>query len=170
MTRSLYLSVVGALAGVALSLVAVRLPLTADLLAQATAIQHTAARIDGPAQFATSASTGATITLTPNANEAVYIYSIDVDACSNATGGTAGAVTTMTSTNISGSPAWTIGTGSTTAGAIGGPGLCQPPLKIVYPTGLKSNAPGTAVTFVLPTFAANQTDRVTVGWRSAPVQ
>lgn len=138
---------------------------------QATLVQHSAARIDGPTQFSTSASTGATLTLTPNAGESVYIYTIDVDACSNGTGGTAGAVTTLTATtNIGGTPAWTIGTGNTTAGAIGGPGLCQIPLKVVYPTGLRAQTPGTAVVFTLPTFAANQTDRVTIGWRSAPTQ
>lgn len=148
--------------------------LTVTLLGQqATPVQQSAARIDGPTQFTTSASTGATLTLTPNAGESVYIYTIDIDACSNATGGTAGAVTTFAtaaSGNIAGLPAWTIGSGSTTAGAIGGPGLCQIPLKIVYPTGLRSQTPGTAVTFTMPTFATNQTDRITIGWRSAPTQ
>lgn len=136
----------------------------------ATPVQQSAARLDAGAQFTTSASSAATLTLTPNGGEAVYIYSIDVENCSNATGGTVGAVLSITTTNISGSPAWTMGTGSTTSGALGGPGLCQIPLSIQYPTGLKSQTPGTAVTFVLPTFAANQTIRLNVGWRSAPVQ
>src|SRR5882672_5577081 len=121
---------------------------------QATLVQHSAARIDGPTQFSTSASTGATLTLTPNAGESVYIYSIDMDACSNATGGTAGAVTTLAATSgINGNPSWTVGTGNTTAGAIGGPGLCNPSLKVVYPTGLRAQSPGVNVVFTLPTFA-----------------
>lgn len=136
----------------------------------ASVVQQQAARIDSGAQYSTSATTAGTITLTPNGGESVYIYAIDIWNCSNATGGTVGAVLTMTTTNITGSPAWTLGTGSTTAGALGGPGLCQQELQISYPTGLKSTSPGTAVTFVLPTFAANQTIRVNVAWRSAPVQ
>lgn len=133
-------------------------------------IQHASARLDAAAQLSTSASSAATITLTPNGGETVYIYSLSIQNCSNATGATAAAVTTLTTTNIAGSPAWTLGSGSTTAGALGGPGLCQQPLEITYSTGLKAQSPGTAVTFVLPTFATNQTVRVNVSWRSAPNQ
>lgn len=136
----------------------------------ASTVQQSSARLDSAAQYASSASTGATLTLTPNGGETIYIYTVEIDNCSNATGGTVGAVLSLTTTNITGSPAWTLGTGSTTAGALGGPGLCQPSLKIAYPTGLKAQSPGTAVTFVLPTFAANQTIRLNVGYRSAPVQ
>ena len=69
----------------------------------------------------------------------------------------------MTTTAIGGgtTPVWTLGSG-TTAGA------CQPVINDVYASGLKSNTSGTAVTFVLPTFATNQTLRVQVAWRSAP--
>lgn len=136
----------------------------------ATPIQQVSARIDSPAQSSTSASTGATLTLTPNGGESVYLYTVDIDNCSNATGGPVGAVLSITTTNISGSPVWTVGTGSTTVATPGGPGLCQPSLKIQYPTGLKSATPGTPVTFVLPTFATNQIIRLNVGWRSAPSQ
>jgi hypothetical protein len=41
---------------------------------------------------------------------------------------------------------------------------------VAWPSGLKAQTPGTAVTFVLPTFATNQTVRVNVAWRSALVQ
>jgi hypothetical protein len=135
-----------------------------------TPIQQSPARLDSAAQIATTATSAATLTLTPNGGESVYVYELDVQNCSNATGGTVGAVLSMTTTNISGSPAWTLGTGSTTAGALGGPGLCQQDISIKYPTGLRAQTPGTPVTFVLPTFAANQTIRVNVSWRSAPAQ
>jgi hypothetical protein len=110
------------------------------------------------------------LTLTPNGGETIYIYAIDIDNCSDATGATAAAVTSITTTNISGSPAFTMGSGSTTAATPGGPGLCQPHLQIDYPTGLKAQASGTPVTFVLPAFATHQTIRLNVSYRSAPVQ
>lgn len=133
-------------------------------------VQQTAARLDAAAQHQTSATTATTLTLTPNGGETIYIYTVDIDNCSNATGGPVGAPTSITTTNLTGSPAWTMGSGSTTAATPGGPGLCQPPLKISYPTGLKATAAGTAVTFVLPTFATNQIIRLNVGYRSAPLQ
>src|ERR1700675_354387 len=100
--------------------------------AQSTPVQQAAARRHASAQYSSSATSAATLTLTPNGGESVYVYSIDIDNCSNATGATAAAVTTITTTNLTGSPAWTMGSGSTTAGALGGPGLCQLPLKITY--------------------------------------
>ena len=135
--------------------------------AQAVPVQQAPARLDAAAQVSTSATTGATITLTPNANESVYIYEIDINNCAGATAVTPAAVTTITTTGLAGSPAWTMGSGTTTAVA-GGAGACAQTLVLVYPTGLKSNAAGTAVTFVLPTFAGNQTIRVNVAWRTAP--
>lgn len=134
-----------------------------------TLTQQTPAHLDAQAQNTTFSSSAGTLTLTPNGGETVYLYSIDIHNCSDATGGPVGAVTSITTTNLGGL-AFTEGSGSTTAGAAGGPGLCQPDLVIAYPTGLKAQTPGTSVTFVLPTFATHQTIRINVGWRSAPVQ
>ena len=145
------------------------LAIASPVYAQATLTQQQPAHLDSEAQNTTFATSAGTLTLTPNGGESVYIYSIDVHDCSDATGATAAAVTTITTTNLSGL-AFTMGSGSVTAGALGGPGLCQPDLVIAYPTGLKAQTPGTAVTFVLPTFATHQTIRLNVGWRSAPVQ
>ena len=138
-------------------------------LAQVTLIQQTGARPDAAGQYSTTATSAATLTLTPNGGETVYVYSIAFSECSDGTGPTPGAVMTIASTNIGGNPSWTMGTGSTVANAPGGPGKCNPPVNITYPTGLKAAAPG-AVTFVNGTVPANGTLRLTVGWRSAPTQ
>lgn len=130
---------------------------------QATPVQQVAARLDSATQVGTSATSAATITLTPNGGEAVYVYEIDVNNCAGASAVTAAAPTTITTTNLTGSPNWTLGSGVTA-------GACAQAFSVSYPGGLKATAPGTAVTFVLPTFATNQTVRVNVAWRSAPVQ
>lgn len=143
---------------------AVLLALAAPAAAQVSAVQQTPARLDSASQIATSATSAATITLTPNGgNEAVYVYELDVQNCAGASAVTAAAQTSITTTNLTGSPSWQLGSG-TTAGA------CAQVFSIAWPTGLKAQAPGTAVTFVLPTFATNQTVRLNVAWRSAPIQ
>jgi hypothetical protein len=128
-----------------------------------TLVQQAPARLDAAAQVATSATSAATITLTPNGGETVYVYELDVQNCAGSAAVTAAAVTSITTTNLTGAPSWTLGSG-TTAGA------CAQNFSLQWPTGLKAQAPGTAVTFVLPTFATNQTVRVNVAWRSAPIQ
>lgn len=129
----------------------------------ATSVQHSPAHIDSAARVDTSATSAATITLTPNGGELVYIYEIDVQNCAGSAAVTAAAQTSITTTNLTGTPAWMMGSG-TTAGA------CTQVFSGTYPTGLKAQAVGTAVTFVLPTFATNQTIRLNVAWRSAPIQ
>ena len=126
-------------------------------------VTQTGNRADAAVFIATSTSSAATLTLTPNPGESVYVYSVHISNCAGASAVTAAAVTTMTTTAIGGgtTPVWTIGSGVAA-------GLCQPTVYDVYPTGLKGNSPGVAVTFVLPTFATNQTLRVQVAWRSAP--
>jgi hypothetical protein len=125
-------------------------------------VQHTAAHLDSAAQVASSATSAATFTLTPNGGENVYVYEIDVQNCAGGSAVAAAAVTTITTTNLTGSPVWTMGSGTTA-------GLVRADIFVLsFPTGLKSSAPGTPVTFVLPTFATNQTIRLNVAWRSAP--
>lgn len=128
-----------------------------------TPVQQSSARLDSAAQVTTSATSAATLTLTPNGGEVVYIYEIDVQNCAGASAVTAAAQTSITTTNLTGTPSFQLGSG-TTAGA------CAQNVSMQYPTGLKATAVGTAVTFVLPTFATNQTVRLNVAWRSAPVQ
>jgi hypothetical protein len=126
----------------------------------ATAVQQTATHADTATQVTTSATSAATLTLTPNSGESVYLHTVDISNCAG-TSAAAAAVTTITTTNITGSPAWTMGSGATA-------GNCTQAFSIQYPFGVKSATPGTAVTFVLPTFATQQTIRLNVSWRSAP--
>lgn len=124
----------------------------------ATQTQQSASLNDGATATATSATSAATITLTPTGSTGyVYIHEIDITDCAGASAVTAAAVTSVTTTNIQGAPAWTLGSG-TTAGA------CQPTQVILYPKGLRSQTSGTNVTIVLPTFATNQTVRVNVAY------
>jgi hypothetical protein len=130
-------------------------------VSNATIVQQSSQRQDAATTMSTSATSAATITLTPNAGESVYVYAIDIANCAGGTAVTAAAVTSITTTNITGSPAWTIGSGVTA-------GQCTQSFGVNYATGVKSTTPGTNVTFVLPTFATNQTIRLNVAWRSAP--
>jgi hypothetical protein len=127
----------------------------------ATQTQQSASLNDGATLTATSSTSAATITLTPTGSTGyIFIHEIDVTNCAGASAVTAAAVTSITTTNIAGGYSLTEGSG-TTAGA------CQPTQVILFPKGLRSQNPGTNVTFVLPTFATNQTLRVNVAF-SAP--
>lgn len=140
-------------------------PALAQNLQQApgAAVTQTAARSDAANLIATTATSATTLTLTPANGESVYVYQVHITNCAGASAVTAAGVTTLTTTNIGGgtTPAWTIGSGVAA-------GLCQPTVSDAYPTGLKGNSPGVAVTFVTPTYATNQTVRLIVAWRSAP--
>lgn len=92
----------------------------------------------------TQQSTGnLTLTITPPAGQYVYLSQFAVNVIPNATGSNSTAA--YTSTNLTGSPAWLIGEYSNAA-ALPAPAALQ--ISDVYPTGLKSTAPGTAVTLV----------------------
>lgn len=127
----------------------------------ATLVQQTATHLEAATRIDTSVTSAATITLTPNAGESVYIQEIDISNCAGGSAVTAAAPTTITTTNLVGSPVYTIGSGSSA-------GLCTQTLIVQYPFMLKAQTTGTAVTLVLPTFATNQTLRVNVAWRSNP--
>lgn len=92
-----------------------------------------------------------TVTITPPAGQYVYITSVNIDVTGDATGTTG--VATMSTTNLTGGPFWSLATLSVATGS-GGGGIRS--LRDVYPTGLKSTAPGTAVTFVPSAQIANQ--------------
>ena len=128
-------------------------------LAQAP-IQQSGSRLDSAILVQTSATSAATITIPVPAGQYAYITAIDIANCAG-TAVTAAAVLTITTTNLNG-VAWTVGTGSTA-------GLCQPsPAAGNYANPIKSQAPGTNVTVVLPTFTTNQTIRATLYYYTAP--
>lgn len=138
------------------------LSVTAALAQSATTVQQSASDLRSATAIGTSATSAATITVTPGAGLYVYVTSVDIQNCAGASAVTAAAVTTITTTNLTGSPAYTVGSGVAA-------GLCQPTQILAYgPAGLKSTTPGTAVTYVLPTFATNQTVRVNVAYYTAP--
>jgi hypothetical protein len=121
--------------------------------------QQIGTRLDSATAFSTSASTGATITLTPQ-YPYVYITLIHISVCASGSAVSAAAQTSITSTNLSG---LTYQIGSTAAA-----GTCSQEFSDNFGgTPLKASAPGPA-TIVLPTFAGNQTIRVNVFWYSAP--
>jgi hypothetical protein len=93
----------------------------------------------------------------------VYVWSVDIQNCQDATGISAAATpTTITTSNLG--PVWNIGSGGATAGS------CPQSFTVNYPTGLKATAPGTAVVFTLPAFITHQVVRLNVTWSTAPAQ
>lgn len=119
-------------------------------------------RYDVTNKYATSATSAATITLTPAGQNYVYLTAIEVMNCAGAAV-TGAAPLTLTTTGLGGgtTPAWTIGTAGTA-------GMCNPAVTSSYYIPVKSNSPGAAVTFVLPTFTTNQVIRVNVWYYEAP--
>lgn len=119
-----------------------------------TAVQQAGSRPDaaaflqGPAGGATSCATVNTtaalntVTITPPAGNHVYITGVYIDITADVTGVTQ--VATMATTNITGSPIWSLATIVPTAGANG----TMRQISETFPTALKSTVPGTAVTFV----------------------
>lgn len=125
-------------------------------------VQQIASRADAATKTATSATSAAVLSLPPmNQGDSIYLYEIDVANCAGASAVVAAAPTTISTTNIDGGLAFTVGSGATA-------GLCQPFPPLIYPTGLKAQAPNLPVTITLPTFATNQTIRVNAVYRSAP--
>lgn len=119
-------------------------------------------RQDVTTNFSTSATSAATITVSPPGNQYVYITALEVMNCAGTTV-TAAAPLSLTTTGLGGgtTPVWTIGTAGTA-------GMCNPAVTSSYYIPIKSNAPGTNVTFVLPTFTTNQVIRVNVWYYFAP--
>lgn len=107
-----------------------------------------------------SHTSAATLTLTAATGLSIYITGVDISNCAGATAVTAANPTYITTTNLTGSPQYQVGSGVTA-------GLCQP-ASYSYAAPLKSTTAGTNVTFVLPTFATNQTVSVNVHYFRAP--
>ena len=102
----------------------------------------------GPAGGATTCATvnttaaNGTVTITPPAGQFVYITGFAMDITADTTGLTG--VATMSTTNLTGGPFWSLATIVPTAGANG----TFRQISETYSTPIKSTAPGTAVTFV----------------------
>lgn len=136
------------------------LSLFATLAAAQAPVQFSPTRLDAVGFVATSATSAATITISVPAAQYAYITALDITNCAG-TAVTAAAPTSVTTTNLNGAT-WTIGSGSTA-------GLCQPQATNgAFPNPIKSQSPGTNVTFVLPTFVTNQVVRVSVYYYLAP--
>lgn len=115
-----------------------------------------------PAQIVGHSHTSAaTITLTTFPNLSVYITAIDVTNCQGSVV-TPAAPTFITTTGINGAPQYMLGSGPAAAGT------CSPTSVINFATPLKSQTPGTNVTFVLPAFITNQVASVNVYYYLAP--
>ena len=126
-----------------------------------TLTQQSPERLDAVTQVGTSVTSAATITIAVPSGQYAYITNVEITNCAGSAAVTAAAVTSVTTTNLRGAT-WTVGSGATA-------GLCQPsPGNTSFPLGLKSAAPGTDVTVVLPTFATNQSIRVSVYYYVAP--
>ena len=143
-------------------LLTLALAITGSVSAQ-TPIQQSPTRLDAANRVDTNVTSNTTTTLTPNAGEIVYVYEIDISNCAGSSAVGAAATTNITTTGLTGSPIWTLGSGVAA-------GSCDQFISLNYPTGMKSTTPGANVTFVIPTFATNQTIRFNVAWRSGPVQ
>jgi hypothetical protein len=117
--------------------------------------------LNSTVKFATSATSAATLTITPGSGLYLYIQQISIVNCAGAAV-TGAAPLSITSTGIGGgtTPVWTVGTTSTA-------GVCNPVDGYSGPQPLRSNTAGTAVTIVLPTFTTNQTIRVNVWYYEA---
>jgi hypothetical protein len=124
------------------------------------ATQQSATRADAANLVQTSATSAATITITPPSGQYVYLTGLDITNCAGSSAVSAAAVTTISTTNLGG-VAWTIGSGVAA-------GLCQPAPTGPFSLPLKSTTAGSAATIVLPTFATNQTIRVNAYYYFAP--
>lgn len=130
--------------------------------AGAVTVVSTVERADAATNVQHSHTTGATITLTSglvgSPSQSIYVTGLDISNCQG-TAVTAAAPTYMTTTGINGSPQYQIGSGPATAGT------CSPTSVITFSAPLKSQTPGTNITFVLPSFITNQVISVNVYYR-----
>lgn len=119
----------------------------------AQTVQQTATRADAASTCASSATTSGVLTFTPPGNQFFYLTEMDVQNVAGASAVTAAAPTTLVTANISGTPTWSLASGTTA-------GTNTQSFSVAYPTGLKSITPASAVTITLPAFATNQVVRV----------
>lgn len=126
-----------------------------------TLTQQSPTLLDACTSTVNSATSGATLTITPPAGQSVYLCAVTYENCAGASAVTPTNPASITTTNLSGSPRWFVGTGAAA-------GLCQPSPAIVLPRTLKSTVPGTPVTIILPAFAGTQIINFTAWYYTAP--
>jgi hypothetical protein len=131
--------------------------------AQATRIQQDPQVLTAATNVQHSHTSAATMTLTANGSNYVYVTGFDISNCEGATTVTVANPTYVTTTGITGSPQYQVGSGPGTA-----PGVCSPVSSVNFAYPVKSSTPGTNVTFVLPTFATNQTVSINVYYYLSP--
>lgn len=128
----------------------------------AVPIAPPAERADAATLIQHSHSSAGTITLSAGpagtATGSIYVTGLDISNCQGSAV-TAAAPTYITTTGLNGSPQYQVGSGPATAGT------CTPTSVISFSAPLKSATSGTNVTFVLPSFIANQTVSVNVYYR-----
>ena len=121
--------------------VALQTTQTATRLDASTFLQAPAGGSTACSTVATSTANG-TVTITPPAGLYVYVTGVYIDIASDATGATS--TNTMSTTNLTGSPIWSLATIIPTANSVGQ--FRQ--IAETFPTPMKATTPGTAVTFV----------------------
>lgn len=122
----------------------------------ATKIQHSSQHLDWAQAAAYSRTSAATITITAAPNQFIYVTGLDISNCQGTAIAAAAAPTYVTTTGLTGSPQYQIGSGPVAAGT------CSPTSTFAFAVPLKSTSAGTNVTFVLPTFITNQVVSVNV--------
>jgi hypothetical protein len=141
---------------------------TAALPGGVTAVQQSAARADAAAFDNTTTAANCTttqvsiangtITITPPAGNFVYLGSVTAQVANNSTGAASAAA--LSTTNLTGAPAWLVNEQAAAA-------VVAEQVNQVFPTGLKSTAPGTAVTIVpTATLASGYLCVQAAGWYS----
>jgi hypothetical protein len=141
------------------------LALTASAAAQqGSLVQQSGTRLEAATQVAfaqAAAGSTSTATITVPAGQYAYITGVSMDTCADATGTTALANSSFTSTNIQSTPSWSI---SFAAAA----NTCGTRISEAYATPLKSLIPGTAVTVVSPATSAHNMFTIRVYFYLAP--
>lgn len=127
-----------------------------------TPVTQTATMNDAAMLVAHSHTQAATLTLTSAPNQYVYVTGMDISNCETGTAVAAGSPAYITTTGLSGSPQYQVGTGPATAGT------CSPTQTFAFAKPLKAQAIGTNVTFVLPASVANRILSVNVYYFVAP--
>lgn len=117
--------------------------------------QQTATHADAASAVAHSHTSAATITLQNQTSGYIYITAIEITNCAGTTV-TAATPLFITTTGVTGSPQYMVGTNGTA-------GMCNPASVIsIGNGGLRQAAASTNVTFVLPTFTTQQTVSVNI--------
>ena len=127
-----------------------------------TQTQNVQKHLDACNVVANNHTSAQTTTITPPGNYYVYICAIDLENCQG-TAVTPATALYITTTGLTGSPEWLVGSGPATAGT------CSQALALNFsPGSFQSATPGAAVTFVMPTFVNNQLINLNIWYFTGP--